>query len=237
MIRLAHCFFLSLLTLCFVVFGTYPASAQEENRYIKMIGVDDEYINLDVDGKEVRIPLPGGYVVADKQLYSKLYERLIDKSIIDKDNNVEDILLCILIHSDDDKYKKRNISFKGYRYCYFKVDYDYKKYRITQEIFINEIENLKYVTNALVEETNQYLSSIGLSPFSGKFIFENEKILSFTMIEKWPSQKQYRSGFSKNYIFLQPLIITFLMYHNIYNDFDLAQLEEETIVYANQVSE
>ena len=232
MTRLARCFCLSLLALCFVSLWTLPVRAQEENRSIKMIGVDDQYINLEVDGKDVHVQLPDRYVVADEYLYRNLYH-----SIKNKINEIEDILLCVLVNFDDDAYKKVDPSFKGYRYSYFKIDYDYKKYIINKNSFEKEIENLKYLTKVISEETNQHLVKEKLSPFTFRFIFENNKILSLIAIEDRPSQFKYRIGFSKSYILVEPLIITVLLYHDINNETDLARLQDETLTYAKRVSE
>ena len=231
MTRLAHCFRLSLLALCFVVFGTYPASAQEENRSIKLLDVDDEYINLDVDGRRVRIPLPDGYVVADKQLYSNLY-----KNIKNKTDTVDDILLCVLVQIDENLNKQENRDYKSRYYAYFRIDNEYIDCKADDDMFIGEIDNIKSLTKTLMEESNQHMAEKGRSTFSYDFLFESDNFFSILKLEDWASQTQCRFGVAENYIYIDQVIITFLMYHVMCDENGTDRLKDEIVSYGRRIN-
>ena len=232
MIRSAQILCLSLTMLCFAMLLPPSAvCAQEQGRYIKLIGVDDKQITLDVDGKKLNIPLPEGYEVASRDLYAKLYESLERKA-----KNVNDILLCVLINSYDDKIRQQDPTFNLYRYCLFSIDNDYSQHRFGKGTFKYEIQNLKEILPILTADSNQHLEKENLSPFSYKFIFENNFAISQMRIEERPSQERDRIGFTNTYFVVDSLAITFLLYHDICDQADIDKLMEETLLFVRSVS-
>ena len=217
--------------LCFAMLLPLSAAcAGEQGRYIKLIGVDDKQITLDVDGKKSNIPLPEGYEVASRDLYANLYESLERKA-----GKTDDMLLCVLVNSEDNTIRERNPEYKGYRYCFFRIEKVYIQHRFIDWPFKYEIQNLKEIQEILVKEGNEHLAKDNLSPFSSISIFENDFVIAMFHLEDYASQDKSRIGFTTTYFVKDVICITFLIYYDIYDQEDINQLKGTTISYARLV--
>ena len=227
MLRSLQILCLSLTALCLAAVLPLSASrAEAKDRDIKVTGVDDKYLNLEVDGKKVNIPLPEGYEVAEREPYDKLYKRLERGAA-----EVNKILLCVLVNSGANIIKRNNSSYLGYKYCLFTIENRYKKMIVSGDVFQREIKRLKEFSLTMAKDGNQQLINEKLSPFTCKTIFENEFSFSEINIEDWAIQGEYRIGFTETYFNINNIMYTFLMYYDIRDIEDIESLTRETISY------
>ena len=139
MIRSVQFLSLSLAMLCFaMLLPPSAACGQEQGRYIKLIGVDAENINLEVDGKKLSIPVPDGYEVMRESDNPGMYAKYF--GIAEK---YDDLSLYAFIHTQDKLARGKDPAMDKCKTAFFNIDRDYKNRRFTEQEFKNETAKIK----------------------------------------------------------------------------------------------
>ena len=224
MTLLAHCFRLSLLALCFVGLCTFPARAQEEGRSVKLVGVDEEHINLEVDGRRVRIPLPDGYVVFTEEDYPEMYRFLYK---FEEEELM--IPLCGLVNAEA---LDKEIDRLDIKTAYFMIDRDYAEHRFNEESFHNEIQHLKELDRQISEEKSDSAERI----FDYSYIYEDKGTLSELRIER-NARKNIgrRLAYTSTDKLFEDIAIEFTFYSWVKDDNDINILSVETENYIKKL--
>ena len=227
-----RCLSFCLLLLSLLGFTAIPAWCGESTeRYIKVLGVDAENLHLEVDGRNMDIPLPDGYEPMPPDEYPNTYGHFIAET-----QKSESIPLCALVYSVDDERSKRDPSFQVNRIAFFEVYHDNISKRFTRDDFKQEIKNIKIINTDTIRWVNEQLQYRGRNGFMGKYIYEDDNVLSLVRVEfDTPDDRDYRIGLSRTELLIEDIAILVRFYENIYTESDMDSLTNTTTVYIEKL--
>ncbi|MDL2210410.1 hypothetical protein LJC26_06365 [Desulfovibrio sp. OttesenSCG-928-O18] len=225
-------FFMLLSVICVTALCVSPLHAAEaKDRYIKVVSVEGKVLTLNVDGRPVRIPLPEGYEVMREEEFAETYRR-----IVDREKRLENILLCILVDSNEAKARRSGTYSNKYKSITLSIVNIYVDERYSHIEFEKEKLEIKNMKNDAINWANSELKKMGRSPFTMKIFFENKNAVSFLELEDYASQGDFRMGVTTSYIFFDNVVIMSLLHKYIYEENDLDVILQDTITYAKQIS-
>jgi len=105
---------------------------------IKHLRNDPTGVYLEIDGKEVCIPLPEGYEILKEEDYPWHYARVNSPYVLESS-----LPLCGLINSDDAKLKDTNISLYGERIALIAITNPFINRRFSLQEFAQKKDELK----------------------------------------------------------------------------------------------
>lgn len=207
--------------------------ADSQDRYIKLVNVDAENINLEVDGRRVNIPVPEGYEVMPEKEYLETYTWLFNRA-----EEEGSLPLCILINSEDNEKKKRVPDFKEYRIAFFQIDSSYLHHRFSPQAFSEEIANIKSINDEAQKFTNIERKKRGEPELTATYIYESNKAISFVNAEVTAlSGNKYKMAYSCTEIRLFNFAAMFFFYYDIVKESDVAELTKTTQNYIKRLGE
>jgi len=110
----------------------------EQTRHIELLNVADGYVNLDVDGKTLRIPLPEGYRVYTREEYPESYNFFYGY-----ERREISLPLCGLINIDDhERWIKSSHSTQS-RTAYLEIERVFIPHRFSLSRFHTEMQTEK----------------------------------------------------------------------------------------------
>jgi len=178
-------------------------SAEAKERYIKKLGVSDGYINLEVDGKKMRIPLPVGYEEFSKKDYPDKYEFFYGPKW-----SSMNLTLCGLVNIDDHTIKKIEISTPS-RFVFLEIANEYIPHRFLLDNFRDEKGYIK--TNR--EKINEEVKKRTKRSYISNYIIDTEKALSELRIEDKEFIKENKAtAYTKTYFLFDGFILSIRFY-------------------------
>ena len=196
--------------------------AEAKERYIKKLGVSEGYINLEVDGEKVRIPLPEGYEEFSKEDYPDKYEFFYGPKW-----SSMNLTLCGLV-STEDNIARKNDYLSPARFAFIEIPNEYIPHRLSEYEFKNEMSYLKKYRN---EETKKK------SRFSFKYLIENNTTLMELRVEKKFSPENNSIAYTETNYLYKKIIISFRFYTSSAIDDSINILLKNTKDYLKLLAE
>ena len=182
----------------------------KSKRSIKHLKTDPSGVYLEVDGKEVHIPLPEGYEILKEEEYPRHYSAAHTISIRE-----HTLMLGALIHSDDLKSNTANINMNEERIATIFIDNRF----IDRRFSINEFGQQKM---------NTKLNCI-LGDEKIKFIYESDMSLVILDVDE-------DIVYSKIYALIGDIIVNVEFYRFISKDTDKQKTIDDALQYNMQLN-
>ena len=219
---------LFLSMLCLLTFTVSPAWCDEnKERYIKVLGVDSENLHLEVDGRNMDIPLPDGYEPALQVNYPELFDNFFKRSRRDGS-----IPLCILIESEEKKAEEHD---HPNRIVLLEIYRRYIPLRFTNETFFQEFSYLKSIYKEAELRSNEERKNDNIPTIKSYYIYEDYNGLSILSAEDVLYDNKYRDSWTISEILVGEIVIYIQFYENAYDDDDIRHIERTTLAYIQKL--
>jgi len=194
------------LCVALLVPAQFGWCAEAKERYIKKLGVSDGYINLEVDGEKIGIPLPEGYEIYRKEDYPENYENNYGPT-----RSKLAIQLAGLVNSQDHAIRQKNSGhlLTPVRFAFIDIEKVYALHRLSLSEFRTEIGHLKNNSRILAEKNKGTPKDI----FIYSYIVDNGKTLSELRVKKKDSTAtNVAMAYTKSYTILEKIVFSIRFY-------------------------
>lgn len=183
--------------------------------------------NVDIDGVEVRLPIPDGYEEMQWEDHPATYVSLVE-------NNSYDWMhpIIFLINSEDKVLLKQGNSNMGFRYGVIRSEALYQDEVIGTEQ-LNYFKTLvKQFVDALSKRADELLREENRLPLERSLFHEGKKSVSFfnAMKENWP-EKPYRSVYYKSFLVVDKKIVEVTLKCEAFNELETQKLKQDALRY------